>query len=177
MRNDKPIEISLLRPVCQATLSRRRQLRAQANVAGRCTDLDFEYTGIELPGLRGRIPERKRRAAQPEGHRLRFVGSQFNSLKSLQLMNWSVDIRVVLVDVQLNNFGAFAGACVADLHADLDWLVSAGLIRPDFQIAIRKGRIAQPEAEGELRFNVFGIEVAIANVNTFCVVNFRSLPG
>src|SRR5580658_1534163 len=134
--------------------------RAQADVARRCADLDLEFTRIGGPRVFGRAPVRERRAIERELNGSSLAGLQLHAPKSLQLMHWPVDLRVAVMNIQLDHFGAGARARVADLETHLDRLAVRGPGGIDLQVAVFECRVTQAEAEWKLRFDVFRFEVA-----------------
>ena len=135
----------------------------RTDVRGGCGYYGLKLAGLGYPLALVVVVVAQRLAVDGEGHLTSLAWLQLDLVEALQLLLWSGQSRLHIVNIELHDLSTRATTCIGYRHRNSQLAIGLqhGAINRSLSIAERG--IAQPVTEGEERLDTLGIVPTITH--------------
>lgn len=149
----------------------------EADIAARCADENLIIIRLNMPVAEIDIVERERALAEFDFDLFLLARLEENFLEALELLLGTEDGAVFLGNIELGNLCAVSVAGVLYLEGDLESIGILDAVRRDLEVAVLESGVGQTEAEREQNVLFCGVIVAVADIQTFAILDSCGMAG
>ena len=149
----------------------------ETDIAARCADENLIIIGLNMPVAEIDIVERERALAEFDFDLFLLARLEENFLEALEFLLGAEDGAVFLGNIELGNLCAVSVAGVLYLEGDLESTGILDAVRRDLEVAVLESSVRQTEAEREQNVLFCGVIVAVADIQTFAILDSSGMSG
>ena len=149
----------------------------ETDIAARCADENLVIIGLNMPVAEVDIVERERALAEFDFDLFLLARLEENFLEALEFLLGAEDGAVFLGNIELGNLCAVSVAGVLYLEGNLESIGILDAVRRDLEVAVLESGVGQTEAEREQNVLFCGVIVAVADIQTFAILDSSGMSG